>query len=142
MRTAQMLICGAAVGCVAVFSSLADALPKLSVSRTNAALKLSWPGTLKAADGSIVRPYFELQRSGDLQHWQPIGERQRAAMPALDQSLGAALALDTSRAFYRLLSIQPSNVAKLGSGGAEVFGYADTFAQELQRIGQISPDQF
>src|SRR5260370_31539551 len=75
MRTAQMLICGAAVGCVAVYTSLADALPKLSVSRTNAALKLSWPGTRIAADGSAVRPYFELQRSPDLRLWQPIGER-------------------------------------------------------------------
>src|SRR4051794_37889413 len=122
MKTTQMFICCAALGCGAVFTSAAGELPKLDVSRTDAALKLSWPGTLKAADGSIVRPYFELQRSGDLQYWQPIGERQRAATPALDQSLGAALALDTSRAFYRLLSIQPSNVAKLGSGGAEVFG--------------------
>jgi len=65
-----MLICCAAVGCVGVFTSLADALPKLSVSRTNAALKLSWPGTRIAADGCTVRPYFELQRSPDLRLWQ------------------------------------------------------------------------
>lgn len=33
-------------------------------------------------------------------------------------------------------------MAQLGSDGAQVFGYGDAFAQELQRIGQISPDQF
>src|SRR5689334_2558717 len=142
MRTAQMLICGAAVGCVAVFTSLADALPKLSVSRTNAALNLSWPGTLKATDGSIVRPYFELQRSGDLQHWQPIGERQHAAATEPAPSLGTTLTLDSPDTFYRLLSVEPPAVAKLGTGGAEVFGYGDVFAQELQRIGQPTPDQF
>ena len=58
-----MLICCAAMGCVAVFTGLVDGLPNLSVSRTNGALKLSWPGTMKAADGSTFRPYFELQRS-------------------------------------------------------------------------------
>src|SRR5690349_9749958 len=99
MRTAQTLICGAALGCVAVFTSLADALPKLSVTRTNAALKLSWPGTRIAADGSTVRPYFELQRSPDLRLWQPIGERQRAAATEPTPSLGTTLTLDSPDTF-------------------------------------------
>jgi hypothetical protein len=137
-----MLICCAAVGCVAVFTSLADALPKLSVSRTNAALKLSWPGTRIAADGSTVRPYFELQRSPDLRLWQPIGERQRAAATEPAPSLGTTLTLDSPDTFYRLLSVEPPAVAQLGTGGAEVFGYGDAFTNALQRIGQISPDQF
>ena len=61
-----MLICGAALGCVAVVISLADALPKLSVSQTNAALKLSWPALIKTADGFTVPPDFDLQHSSDL----------------------------------------------------------------------------
>ena len=106
-----MFICCAALGCGAVFTSPAGELPRLSVSRTNAALKLSWPGTLKAADGSIVRPYFELQRSPDLRLWQPIGERQRAAATEPSPSLGTTLTLDSPATFYRLLSVEPPAVA-------------------------------
>ena len=94
MKPTQMFICCAALGCGAVFISLADELPKLSVSRTNAALTLSWPGLLKTADGSTVRPYFELQHSSDLRLWQPVGERQRVAATAPTPSLGLTLALD------------------------------------------------
>ena len=50
-----------------------------------------------------------------------------------------ASALRHAHAFYRLLRIEPRNIAKLGSGGAEVFGYTDAFSAELQRIVQISP---
>src|SRR5881397_396073 len=114
----------------------------LSVKRSNAGLLLSWPATLPKADGSVVRPYFELQRTFDLQRWQPIGERRRAAASAPGQTLTMTLALDVPSAFYRLLSVEPSTVAKLGNGGAEVFGYGEAFAQELQRIGQISPNEF
>ncbi len=35
-----------------------------------------------------------------------------------------------------MLSIEPISVGSLGSGGAEVFGYGEAFAQELQRIGK------
>src|SRR6266536_2008909 len=115
---------------------------RLSASHSNAGLELSWPATAQKADGSVVRPHFELQRTFDLQRWQPIGQRQRAATTAPGQTLSMTLALDGPSAFYRLLSIEPSTVAKLGSGGAEVFGYGDAFAQELQRVGQVSPDQF
>ena len=115
---------------------------RLSASHSNAGLELSWPATAQKSDGSVVRPYFELQRTFDLQRWQPIGERQRAAATAPGQTLNMTLALDGPSAFYRLLSIEPTTVAKLGSGGAEVFGYGEAFAQELQRVGQISPDQF
>jgi hypothetical protein len=52
------------------------------------------------------------------------------------------LPLDSAYGFYRLLTVPPPQVAKLEQGGAEVFGYADAFAQELARIGQISPEQF
>ena len=115
---------------------------RLSASHSRAGLELSWPATAQKADGSLVRPYFELQRTFDLQRWQPIGERRRAAASAPGQTLNMTLALDVPSAYYRLLSVEPSTVAKLGSGGAEVFGYGSAFAQELQRIGQISPNEF
>jgi hypothetical protein len=41
-----------------------------------------------------MQPYFELQRSVDLQQWQPIGERQRAATATPGQLLGVTLDTD------------------------------------------------
>jgi hypothetical protein len=114
---------------------------KLSATRANAGLQLSWPAKVQKADGSVVRPYFELQRTFDFQRWEPIGERQRAGAATPGQSLGATLGTDGPIAFYRLLSIEPSGTTGLGMGGAEVFGYGDAFAAALQRIGQILPDQ-
>src|SRR4051812_20690844 len=114
MKTAPRLICCASLVCSAVFTSLGTELPQLSVSRTNAALTLSWPGLLKATDGSTVRPYFELQRSSDLLLWQPLSERQQAAAARSAPSLGVTLALDQPDSFYRLLSIEPPGAARLG----------------------------
>jgi hypothetical protein len=135
------VVCVSLVWSAAFFSS-AEEPAKLTLVRSDTGVELSWPATLQGQDGSIIRPYFELQRSTDLLHWQPIGERLRAAAPPLGQSLSAPLDLGEPRAFYRLLSVAPLASAGLGSGGAEVFGYGAAFGQELQRIGQISPDQF
>ena len=38
--------------------------------------------------------------------------------------------------------LSDGRVSKLGQGGAEVFGYASIFTQELAAIGQITPEQF
>src|SRR5204862_4416829 len=108
---------------------------RLSASHSNAGLELSWPATARKADGSVVRPYFELQRTLDFRRWRPIGERQRAATAMLGQSLSATQSLDDSNAFYRLLSIEPNQVAKLGNGGAEVFGYGGDLSQASQSDG-------
>src|SRR5262245_21502665 len=87
-------------------------------------VELSWAATVRKPDGSIIRPYFELQRSTDLQHWQPVGERLRAADQTPEQLLAAPVALGEPLAFYQLLSVDPVVGAGLGTGGAEVFGYA------------------
>jgi len=126
----------------AVLVSSASEAPKLSLVRSGTGVELTWPGTVQAPDGSIIRPYFEVQRSTDLQRWQPVGERMRAAAAARDQSLSAFITSGEPRAFYRLLSVDPIAATGLGTGGAEVFGYGAAFKKELGRIGQISPDQF
>src|SRR5690349_8292926 len=54
-------------------SAVADP-PALVSTRTAAGLQLSWPGASTNADSSILRPYFEIQRSSDLHLWQPVGE--------------------------------------------------------------------
>jgi hypothetical protein len=115
---------------------------RLSWRPSQTGLEVSWPGVIKANDGSTVRPYFELQQSFDLRLWKPVGERQHARADTLASTLGLSLSLGQPNAFYRLLSVEAPETASLGIGGAEVFGYEDAFANALQRIGQISPDQF
>src|SRR5262245_63971335 len=67
---------------------------RLSVERSNGNLELSWPATIQKTNGSVVRPYFELQRTFDLQRWEPIGERQRALTATPGQSLSATQPLN------------------------------------------------
>ena len=64
-------------------------------------------------------------------------ERQRAAATEPAPSLGATLPLDSPDTFYRLLSVEPPAVAKLGTGGAEVFGYGDAFAESCNGSGRF-----
>jgi hypothetical protein len=142
MKPLRIYFVGVTLVCSTGFFSSAEESAKLSVVRSATGVELSWSATVQAPDGLIIRPYFELQRSTDLLHWQPIGERLRAATPTPGQSLSALLTLGEPRAFYRLLSVAPQTSAGLGTSGADVFGYGPAFAQELQRIGQISFDQF
>jgi len=54
-------------------------------------LELSWPTTTQKTNGSVTRPYFELQRTFDFQRWEPIGQRQRALTTTPGQLLSATL---------------------------------------------------
>lgn len=116
--------------------------PPLIIRRSGNSLELSWPATFQRIDNTLARPYFELQQSTDLQHWEPIGERQRASSARPGEWLRMTVGADRGQAFYRILSVEPRAITKLGLGGEEVFGYGTAFAEELARIGQISPDQF
>src|SRR5712692_4379594 len=119
-----------------------DANVKLTLLRDGPELEIHWPSQSVGNDGTAVFPWFEVQRSTDLNHWQPLGERQRGSAALPDLSFSLALGTDQPLAFYRLLVVEQPALAQLGSGGAEVFGYGDSFTQDLQRIGQISPDEF
>ncbi len=67
---------------------------KLSARQANGDLELSWPAVAQQPDGSVARPYFELQRTFDFHRWEPVGERQRALTATLGQSLSATQPLD------------------------------------------------
>jgi hypothetical protein len=137
IRSAAVALAG-----LLTFHSARCAPVRLSAERSSAGLEFSWPATLQNEDGSLTWPYFELQRTLDFQRWEPVGERQRAATGTAPSSLKATVTLNQARGFYRLLSVEADNLGKLGVGGAEVFGYGEAFNSELERIGQISPDQF
>src|SRR5689334_11884702 len=118
-----------------------DALVLTGV-RNAGGLNLSWLGTSTNTNYSVVRPYFEVQRSSDLRLWQPIGERLHTTGLAADPSLGVTLVFDQPNLFYRLMAVQPAKNLAPGTNGAQIFGYGDAFTNSLQRIGQISPTQF
>jgi len=115
---------------------------RIAIQPRGSNLELSWPATVLAPDGQSAQPFFELQGSMDLKSWQPLGERLRATPAAAGEPLQVTLPADQSRAFYRLLTSLPRTNLTLATTGAEVFGYGAAFARELQRIGQISPQEF
>ena len=105
----------AALASLVTLQALSEEGTRLSTSHSQARLELSWQATVQRADGSVGRPHFELQRSVDLEHWQPLGERQRADAATGSPFLTATLALDEPRAFYRLLAVEPGIDGRLGS---------------------------
>src|SRR5262245_59355784 len=128
------LICAILTNASAVVLTVAAEQPTpLSGLRTRAGVALSRPATTNAADGSAVRPYFDVQ--------QPLGERVRVEAVVPDQSLRVALGAKDSLS-YRLLTTVPRTNLALAVGGAQVFGYADLFRRKLAEIGQISPAEF
>lgn len=130
------------VGVVAISNTCpADEGIPLSITRMPSGVQLSWPGTVQGADGSTIRPWFELQQSEDLKFWRPVGQRQRVKADTT-QMLSASVECYQPRVFYRLLSVPSGTHGSLGLGGAEVLGYADALERELGRLGQITPEQF
>lgn len=102
-----------------------------------------WPAQLLRADGTAAFPSFELQHSADLKTWSALGAPVRGSSVG-GEFLTAQLPASNPQGFYRLLARFSSvpRVAKLANGGAEVFGYAGSLAEELAMIGQITPEQF
>lgn len=120
-------------------SDLPTAGAALHLNRQDVGLDLEWKGATAGPDGSLDRPWFEVQFSTDLRTWTPVAERIRAAnVESLHQSLSA----DRPQGFYRILAVRPLAKSGLGEGGAQVFGYADSFEAALARIGQISTAEF
>ena len=114
----------------------------LHARQSGPGIELSWKGSRERSDGSMIRPYFELQRSEDLRHWTPFGERlQMAEGTPSPGELTAVVVPATDRAFYRLLAVEPNTVG-LATGGDDVFGYASAFDLELERIGPITAEEF
>src|SRR4051812_39289419 len=110
----------------------ASEFPAVSIARSDPGLEFSWPATRTNANGAIERPYFEVQQSSDLQRWQPTGQRLRAPVPNPSATLNMSRVPAGLNEFYRVLSIPEPAAAKLGSVGAEVYGFAEAFAYELR----------
>jgi hypothetical protein len=142
MKTRTVILLGVLILHSAMASLFAQVPPQVTIDRGKAAFELSWPATFAGPNGESARPLFELQRSADLRQWRPFGERRRARAAGADQRLRATMPIDEPLGFFRLLQLEAPAVGKLGQGGGEVFGYSEAFQTELERIGQISPEQF
>ena len=78
-----------------------DANIKLTLHLDGPNLAIHWPSQSVGNGGTAVFPWFEVQRSTDLNQWQPVGERQRGSAALPDLSLSLALGTDQPLAFYR-----------------------------------------
>ena len=113
----------------------------LQIQPRGADLELSWPGRLLLPSGSTVYPLFQLQQCADMRHWESAGATLKGTGGS--DPMRVSVSASQPRLFFRL-SAQwetPAGIAT-GSGGDEVFGYGSAFAEELQRLGQISPEAF
>src|SRR5262245_45630194 len=105
---------------------------------------ITWPAALRDSKGAEQFPSFELQTSADLQSWTSVGPPLRGSTDEPSASLSARLTAHSPKAFYRVQARVTSTARpmQLAQGGAEVFGYAARFTNELARIGQITPQEF
>src|SRR5688572_22453717 len=134
-----LLGCGLILTTAANLSAQSDPLP-LSIQPRGSALDLSWPGSLRLTSGETVFPRFEIQESLDLKSWRALGPPLHSAGA---DTMQYSLSPSQPRAFYKLFA-DWSQIASHAPvlGGDQVFGYAAAFHEELQRIGQISPQAF
>src|ERR1039458_9527700 len=96
----------------------------VGIKSTGSKMNLSWPSTMDVPTQGTVFPEYTVERSTDLQHWQPIGGKVRAQAGLSGPTLNLALDALAGPNFYRVLA-DPSAATsqETGSGGAEVFGY-------------------
>lgn len=113
---------------------------ELRIRRDGTELEVVWPAGLKDSLETTVYPTFEIQRSEDLRHWEPPQDGLRDNSAGLKALLRYAFPPDRPHAFFRVMGrLQTYHAA---ASGAEVFGYAAAFTQELSALGQISPEEF
>ncbi len=135
-----ILLCALALG---IQSGRAQPRPALSLQPAGPKVNLSWPATLDVPSQGQVFPEFSVERSADLQHWQPVGGKVRGLSGRSGPWLNLALDAQPGTCFYRLnADLFPQAAQETGDGGAEVFGYDAAVARELGRIGLLSVAAF
>ncbi len=102
-------------------------------------VELRWLSKLRLPLGNSVAQY-EIQRSDDLIQWQTVGRPVLGRMGVSDELLRTNVAIVSPQSYYRLAGRVQTGATQ--ATGAEVFGYGTAFAQEIQRLGQISPAEF
>jgi len=115
----------------------------LEIKGSGPKVNLSWPSTMDVPTQGTVFPEYTVERSTDLQHWEPIGGRVRGLAGISGPNLSLSLDALAGPNFYRLVANPSSQTPQeTGSGGAEVFGYGALFSAELDRLGLMSVGAF
>lgn len=112
--------------------------PPLEILNTADSVQLRWLAKQNEPSPKLLK--YQVERSFDLQSWSAYGPPVRSA--ATNQQVSRPIERTSSPAFYRLFVSADSRTSALASGGESVFGYSDLFAEALNQIGQISPEQF
>lgn len=129
------------LACASAYAAPSDSILKLTPKGDK--LRLSWPAQTQNAGGAAVFPEFSVERSTDLQHWQPAGGKLRSQTASSRSDFALEFPREPGPVFYRVIgNLAPSAPHRLGEGGAEVFGYNAELAEELARIGYISVETF
>jgi len=116
---------------------------ELRIEAKGSQLELRWQSELVLPSGAKIFPDYEIQRSRDLIAWERIGNIIGGGTGVSGEVLTYTFNPEGKQAFLRVFGNLGQGFAKLtGEGGAEVFGYSSRFAQEIEQIGQISPEEF
>jgi uncharacterized protein DUF3160 len=106
-------------------------------------VQLSWSTTVQDTNQSLIFPEYQVLYSTNLMSWHPIGGKLRGQPGRSGPNLSLSLSAPTGPVFYRLRATPHSpTLNEIGDGGDQVFGYGAQFAAELQKIGQISLQDF
>lgn len=81
---------------------------------------------------------FRLQRSSDLRRWENVGSKVRLAPGQTADAV--PMSTESSAAGFFRLSAQPSSFST--SDGAAALGFAGPFADELDALGRLTPEDF
>ena len=116
----------------------------LNLQQSAGKLVLTLPSTMQTADLGLTYPEYTVERSADLENWQPVGGKLHGLSGRSGPLLNLSLDLAPGAQFYRASAdpYAPAATVELGSGGEEVFGYDSQMADELDAIGSLSVAAF
>jgi hypothetical protein len=117
----------------------------LGIQATRTNVNLSLPASINDPLQGLVFPEYTVQRSSDLNFWEPIGGRLQAISGRSGPMLNVSLNRDAGPNFYRAVvssSSSTTTTTETGDGGAEVFGYGTQFATELGLLDGMSVEVF
>ncbi len=120
---------------------LAGTLPGQDLSQIGVQPVAVPAGVELRLSGKVLDPApveFRLQRSLDLRRWENVGAKIR--LGAGQQADGLPLSTEHDSSGFFRLSAQPSSFST--SDGAAALGFAGLFADELDAVGPLSPEEF
>jgi len=89
---------------------------------------------------SAMYPEYAILRSTNMQTWEPVAGPISGSIGVSDEILRVAVPLGGDHAFYRVMA--DVKLAPDGGGGEAMYGYGTEFSKELQRLGQLSLEDF